>query len=290
MWARSCAGHCVTKCRGAEIRFFRHTALGLAIALLGAAAAAAEPTAKPATEPVEAVAEPAVEATAAQPVAVREELAVPPHRAKYNASVRGIPVRLGLRLEPLEDGRWQYRSWAEPRGLLGFINRELTETSILTVINGRVVPISYRKRDEFGDRDSAMQFDAEAGVVHIEYRDRKSDVEWEPGIYDLQSLRVALAHDLARGELGDVYRVVDDRGRVDAVDVTIAAREPLKTKLGRLDTIRLEYYSERRDRLFRLWLAPEMDAALVALEQYEGDRLRGRLEIVEYQRLDTAAP
>lgn len=294
MWARSCAAHCVTKCREAEIRLPRHIALGLAIALLAAAAAAGEPAPEPATEPVdavEAVAEPAVDAAAvAPPVAVPEALAVPPHYAKYNASVRGIPVRLGLRLEPLEDGTWQYRSWAEPRGLLGFINRELTETSILTVTDGRVIPISYRKRDEFGDRDSAMQFDAEAGIVHIEYRGRKNDVDWEPGIYDLQSLRVALAHDLARGELGDVYRVVDDRGRVDTVDVTVAAREPLKTKLGRLDTIRLEYYSERRDRLFRLWLAPDMDAALVALEQYEGDSLRGRLEIVEYQRLETAVP
>jgi hypothetical protein len=74
------------------------------------------------------------------------------------------------------------------------------------------------------------------------------------------------------------------------VDVTVAARESIQTELGRLDTIRLEYYGERRDRLFRLWLAPEMDAALVALEQYEGDRLRGRLEIVEYQRLETAEP
>ena len=275
-----------TKRREADIRVAGNIALGLAIALLAAAAVAAEPVA----EPVEAAPGPTVDAAASGAAAVREELAVPPHQAKYHASVRGIPVRLGLRLEPQEGGRWQYRSWAEPRGLLGFINRELTETSIFTMIDDRVVPISYRKRDEFGDRDSAMQFDAEAGVVRIEYRGRKSEVDWEPGIYDLQSLRVALAHDLARGELGEVYRVVDDRGRVDAVDVTVAAREPLKTELGRLDTIRLEYYSERRDRLFRLWLAPEMDAALVALEQYEGDSLRGRLEIIEYRRLDAAAP
>jgi hypothetical protein len=259
--------------------------LALAASLLVTAAGA-----EPAPEPVQEMAGPAPEAAAEAAAETGRELQVPAHRAVYNASVRGIPVRLGLRLEPYEGGHWQYRSWAEPRGLLGFINRELTETSIFTVIDGRVVPISYRKRDEFGDRDSAMLFDAEAGVVHIEYRGRKSDVDWEPGIYDLQSLRVALAHDLARGELGEVYRVVDDRGRVEAVDVTVAAREPLETKLGRLDTVRLEYYGERRDRLFRLWLAPQMDAALVALEQYEGDRLRGRLEIVEYQRLDAAAP
>lgn len=285
MWAKSCGARCATKCREADIRRAKQILLGLAAGLLAAATVA-----EPVPEPVDALADNVSEAATEAAAASGQELQVPAHRAVYNASVRGIPVRLGLRLEPHEDGYWQYRSWAEPRGLLGFINRELTETSIFTVQDDRVIPISYRKRDEFGDRDSAMQFDAEAGVVRIEYRGRKSEVDWEPGIYDLQSLRVALAHDLARGELGDVYRIVDDRGRVEAVDVTVAGREPLQTALGRLDTVRLEYYGERRDRLFRLWLAPEMDAALVALEQYEGDRLRGRLEIVEYERLETAQP
>ena len=210
---------------------------------------------------------------------------MPPHQAIYHASVRGIPVRIGLRLEAQGGGYYQYRSWAEPRGLLGFIRRELSETSLLKMQDGRVVPVSYRKRDEFSDRHSAMRFDPQAGEVRIEFRGKEQVLEWEPGIYDLLSLRVALAHDLARGKLADVYRVVDDRGRVEEVDVTLAARETIDTPLGKLETVRLEYRSQRRDRLFRLWIAPEMDAALVALEQHEDGKLRGRLNIVEYERL-----
>lgn len=262
MSARSSAGRCATRRREADIGILNKLPRVLALllpALLAGPAAASD-----------------------------TGLAIPTHEALYHASVRGIPVRVGLRLEARDNGFYHYHSWAEPRGLLGFINRELTETSLFTLADGRVVPISYRKRDEFGDRHSDMRFDPVAGTVQIRYRGRESTVDWEPGIYDLLSLRVALAHDLARGELGEVYRVVDDRGRVDAVDVTVAAQEPLDTPLGRLDTVRLEYYSERRDRLFRLWIAPEMDTALVALEQYEGGELRGRLEIVEYQRLDAA--
>lgn len=217
-------------------------------------------------------------------------LAVPPHEAIYHASVRGIPVSVGLRLEQQDGDYFQYRSWAEPRGLLGFIRRELTETSLVHIEDGRVVPVSYRKRDEFGDRHSAMRFDPHAGEVHIEYRGSSQTLDWEPGIYDLLSLRLALAHDLSRGQLADVYRVVDDRGRIEEVDVEVAARETIDTPLGKLETVRLEYRSRRRDRLFRLWIAPDMDAALVALEQYEGDSLRGRLNIVEYSRLEPAAP
>jgi len=213
-------------------------------------------------------------------------LAVPFHEAIYHASVRGIPVRAGLRLEPAGEGLFLYRSWVEPRGLFSFIRKELSETSLVMLDEGgKIVPLSYRKLDELGGRNSDMRFDHAEGKVHIEFRGEHTTVDWEPGIYDLLSLRLALAHDLARDALQDVYRVVDDRSRVEAVDVTVAGRETLSTPLGELETVRLEYRSERRDRLFRLWMAPGMDAALVRLEQYEEGRLRGQLNLVEYRRL-----
>lgn len=213
-------------------------------------------------------------------------LAVPFHEAIYHASVRGIPVRAGLRLEPAGEGLFLYRSWVEPRGLFSFIRKELSETSLVMLDEaGTIVPLSYRKLDELGGRNSDMRFDHAEGKVHIEFRGEQTTVDWEPGIYDLLSLRLALAHDLARDQLKAVYRIVDDRSRVEAVDVTVAGRETLSTPLGELETVRLEYRSERRDRLFRLWMAPGMDAALVRLEQFEEGRLRGQLNLVEYRRL-----
>ncbi|HRP87443.1 MAG TPA: DUF3108 domain-containing protein, partial [Gammaproteobacteria bacterium] len=130
-----------------------------------------------------------------------------------------------------------------------------------------------------------MRFDLGESQVHIDYRGRQSSTHWEPGIYDLLSLRLVLSNDLARGELKHAYRIVDDRARVEEVDVQVAGRETLSTPLGDIETLRLEYRSERRDRLFRLWIAPGMDGALIRLEQYEEGSLRGALEIVEYRRL-----
>jgi len=213
-------------------------------------------------------------------------LAVPLHEAIYHASVRRVPVRAGLRLEKQDNRLFTYRSWVEPRGMLGFIRRELSEVSLMMLDGeGAILPISYRKRDELSGRDSDMRFDHAGGKVHIDYRGEQNTVDWEPGIYDLLSLRLVIAHDFARGALQEVYRVVDDRGRVEEVDVEIAGHETLSTQLGELETVRLEYRNRRRDRLFKLWIAPEMDAALVRLEQYEGGRLRGSLNIVEYRRL-----
>lgn len=216
----------------------------------------------------------------------RPVLAVPPHEAIYHASIRGIPVRAGLRLERQGDGLFLYSSWVEPRGMFSFISKELAETSLLMAdAPDSITPISYRKRDEIGGRDSDMRFDHAAGKLHIDYRGEQTTTDWEPGIYDLLSLRLVIAHDLARGELQEVYRVVDDRSRVEEVDVEVAGREKLTTPVGEFDTVRLEYRSRRRDRLFRLWIAPEQDGTLVRLEQVEDGRLRGRLNIVEYRRL-----
>lgn len=214
------------------------------------------------------------------------ELAVPMHEAIYHASVSGIPVRAGMRLQRQDDRFYLFESWVEPRGLLSFISRELSERSLLTLdAQNRVTPISYKKRDEFGGRDSDIRFDPLNGEMRIEFRGEQTTKEWVPGTYDLLSLRLALAHDMARGSLAEVYRVVDDRSRVERVEVELTEGETLDTELGELEVVRLEYRSERSDRLYRLWLAPDMDMALVQLEQYEEDRLRGRLKIVEYRRL-----
>lgn len=213
-------------------------------------------------------------------------LAIPLHEAIYHATVRRVPVRAGVRLEAQSDGLFVYRTWAEPRGVLGIIRRDMAETSLILVDgDGRIIPVSYRRRDGVGGRDSDMRFDRSQGKVHIEYRGEQTVTDWEPGIYDLLSLRLVLAHDLARGALQDIYRVVDDRSRIEKVDVEVAGRERLSTPLGELETIRLEYTSERRDRLYRLWIAPELDSVMVRLEQYEEGRLRGALNLVEYRRL-----
>ncbi len=221
-----------------------------------------------------------------KPPAGAPTLALPPHQAVYHATVVRIPVRATLRLERQQDGLYHYRSWVEPRGVLSFIRRDLSESSLVRLgKDGSIVPISYRKRDEFSERHSDMRFDPTGGKMHIRFRDQETTSDWEPGIYDFLSLRLALAHDLARDALQDVYRVVDDRSRVQEVDVEVGGREQLDTPLGMLDTVRLEYRNRDRNRHYRLWIAPGMDAALVRLEQYEDGKLRGSLALVEYRRL-----
>jgi hypothetical protein len=225
-------------------------------------------------------------AEAAVPVATAPQLGVPMHEAVYHATVRRIPVRATLRLERQNGGLFLYRSWVEPRGALSFIRREVSETSLVLLRgDGGILPISYRRRDDFTGRHSDMLFDHANQRVNIDYRGEQQEIDWEPGIFDVLSLRLALARDLAQGGLGERYRVVDDRGRVEDVDVEVVGRETLATPLGDLETIRLEYSNSRRDRTYRLWLAPAMDAAVVRLEQYESGKLRGSLNLVEYQRL-----
>lgn len=218
--------------------------------------------------------------------AAAHALEIPLHEAVYHATVRRIPVRASLRLEQQNGGVFLYRSWVEPRGALSFIRREVSETSLVLLdSDGVIQPISYRRRDDFGGRHSDMLFDHANRKLTINYRNEETTIDWEPGIHDLLSLRLVLARDLALDALKDVYRVVDDRGRVEEVDVEVVGEETLATPLGDLATVRLEYTNSRRDRRYRLWIATEMDMAMVRLEQYEAGKLRGALNIVEYRRL-----
>jgi hypothetical protein len=213
-------------------------------------------------------------------------LEVPLHEAVYHATVRRIPVRAILRLEKQNDGLFLYRSWVEPRGPLSFIRKEVSETSLVLLdADGVIQPISYRRRDEFSGRNSDMLFQHANRKLNIDYRDEQNTIDWEPGIYDVLSLRLVLVRDLARGKLKDIYRVVDDRGRIENVDVKVVGKETLSTPLGKLATIRLEYTNHRRERSYRLWIAEDMDSAMIRLEQYENGKLRGSLGIVEYRRL-----
>jgi hypothetical protein len=213
-------------------------------------------------------------------------LAVPLHEAVYHGSVRRFSVRAGMQLERQGDNLYVYRSWVEPRGLLGFVRRQLTESSLVRVErNGQLTPLSYRRHDGLGGRDSDIRFDPVAGKVHIDYRDTQTTSAWEPGIFDLLTIRLVLANDLAHDALEDIYRIIDDRSRIEEVDVEVMGRETLDTPLGRLETVLLEYRSRRRDRMYRLWIAPDLHAALVRLEQHEGGELRGRLDLVSYRKL-----
>lgn len=207
-----------------------------------------------------------------------------PYEAVYHATVKMIPVRARVKLEDRGGGIWMYRSTIEPRGWAGFISRELSETSVVAVRDGdRLVSSSYRKRDELGGRDSDIRFDLAAGRMDVRYKGKSHSADWDTGIHDLMALRLVLANDLALDRLAPSYRVVDDKGRVRKVAVENKGPETLATEVGDLETVQIEYSEERRDRLYRAWLAPELGGLIVRLEQYEDGELRGTLELAEYR-------
>ncbi len=212
--------------------------------------------------------------------------ALEPYRAEYHATVKLIPVRARVELSRSDAGTWIYESVIEPRGWAGFVSRQLVETSVLRVVDGdRLVSASYRKRDEFGGRDSDIRFDPGAGEMTVRYKGESQTLPWETDIHDLMALRLVLANDFVLDRLRDRYRIVDDKGRVRTVSVTRAGRQALETDVGTVDTVRIEYVEERKDRRYRAWLAPALNGLIVRLEQYEEGELRGALDLADYRPL-----
>jgi hypothetical protein len=212
------------------------------------------------------------------------EPALQPYRAVYHATVKMIPVRARVALEHRPDDTWVYESKIEPRGWAGFISRELKETSVVSVAeDDRIVPSSYRKRDEMGGRNSDIRFDSDAGEMEVRYKGKAHTAAWDPGIVDLMALRLVLANDLALGRLAETYRVVDDKGRIRTVSVEEKPPEVLETDVGPIETVLVEYREDRKDRFYRAWLAPGLGGMIVRLEQYEEGKLRGTLELAEHR-------
>lgn len=204
-----------------------------------------------------------------------EEACGPP--ATYTAVVKLVPLRLTETLSR-EGGRCVYRSQLGTRGWAAWKTDTITETSEFTVVDGRLVPLHYAKRDEFSskDRDIVTRFGTNGEVVSL-YRGEEIRHEAAGAVYDLLSLRRALGLDLAAGRLASSYRIVDGKGRLKEVAVTSSGTETVTTRAGRFEAVRLEY-GTGGDR-FVVWAAPALGYRFARVEQYDDGELRGRLEL-----------
>lgn len=209
--------------------------------------------------------------------------ALAPYAATYKASVRLVPAWVEVRLQPEADGSMAFRSEVRGRGWASLRKGRIVENSRLRVDGDTLRPVRYEMRNGFSkkDRNIVTRFAHDNAAVSS-YRGDELPVQAEGPLVDLLSLRLMLSTDLAHDRLAQTYAVVDGKGRLKTIEVTDAGTETLETGAGEFEARRLEYVSGQ-DRRFVIWLAPKLDYQMVRFEQYEDDRLRGRLVLDEFQ-------
>ena len=212
---------------------------------------------------------PAVHATA-DPV-------LTPYEATYEGKISVVPVRAELTLSE-EEGVWRFVSTARTRGWAAWKKGELEEASRFRLADGRPEPLSFTRRDGFSEKDRNLESRFEATEVVSLFRGEELRESLEGPVYDLLSLRLVLRLDLARDGLAPGYDIIDSRGRLRPVEIRRLGEERVRTGLGEVDAVKLEYVTGS-DRRLVVWMAPAWGYEVVRLEQFRDGKLRGWLAL-----------
>lgn len=210
-----------------------------------------------------------------------------PFRASYAVNYRGFNAgTTDVELKPDGAGRFEYSSRANARGMFrAFFSDEITQTSWLTLGEGRVQPLRYRADDGSKDteRDIALDFDWRAGRVTGVAEEKNVALDVQPGAQDAMSIQIAVMHDLMRGARPASYPMVD-KDRIKEYRYVHEGEAKLKTELGDIDTV--IYRTERTGskRATRTWYAPSLGYVPVQAERLKEGKREWLMKILSLKR------
>jgi hypothetical protein len=158
----------------------------------------------------------------------------------------------------------------------------LSQISTFKVMEGRIVPMTFRGTDE-KERPIDLNFDWQNKRVTGVAKERPVDLQLPDGTQDAISLQIASLRNLASGELqGSVWMI--DANKLKQYDLNLEGNARIETALGELDTV---IYSSKRansDRLTRTWVAPALGYLPVRAESIRGKKVEVTLLIASVDR------
>lgn len=188
--------------------------------------------------------------------------ALVPYTATYAVS-RGS-LRLGemrTELQAPQGGPWTYQSIGRTTGLASlFQNGGIEETSVFTVDDGGVTPLShvYRMPGSRRNRDFNLEFDWQTAKVTGEVRGEPVNAELPAGAVDRHAMPIAVLLDLAASRPFPRRYVMVDRGRIRELDARIDRSERLETAAGVFETtVVVQQRLDNPERRYLIWVAED---------------------------------
>ena len=217
-------------------------------------------------------------------VASADPVDLKPFRATYTAEWKGITAANStVELKLIGPDTYTYSSENTARGLFRMAFPDaLTQTSTFKIIDGRVVPLTFRGMDE-KDRPIDLTFDWQKKRVTGTAKERAVDLELPDGAQDAMSMQIASLRNLASGKLqGKMWMI--DANKLKDYELAQEGSARIETELGELDTV--IYVSKRAnsDRFTRTWVAPALGYLPVKAESVRGKKVEVRLLIQSVDR------
>ena len=206
-------------------------------------------------------------ATHADPVDLK------PFKATYGAEWKGISAASAtFELRNNGNDTYTYESVNKPRGLFRMaLPDSLLQASTFRIVDGRVVPISFRGSDE-KERPIELKFDWNTRRVTGQAKGHAVDLELHEGSQDPMSLQVASLRALASGNLVDRVWLVDS-DKVKDYELRREGTAQVETALGKLDTVIYTSKRANSDTLTRTWVAPALGYLPVKAERVKNGKV-----------------
>ena len=196
-----------------------------------------------------------------------------PFKATFTAEWKGISAATStLELRKAGPDTFVFETVNTPHGLFRMaLPDSLTQASTFKLVDGRVVPLTFRGSDE-KERPIDLTFDWPGKRVTGTAKARAIDIVIPDDAQDPMSLQIASLRNLARGTVQNPVSLVDGDGKLKEYELKQEGTTRLETALGTLDTI---VYTSRRaegERLTRTWVAPALGYLPVKAERTRGKK------------------
>jgi len=178
---------------------------------------------------------------------------------------------------------WVYSLTTTPSGIFKLTGKgKIQEVAVINVSSGRnLLPKRYTYRQDSEDKRSVdAWFNWDDNQLRFQKRGEETIEQINDPIIDRLSVTLTIMEQLRKGfERAELQ--VFDNGRIKTVIFENEGEVNMKTKLGRVDAIKVRSFNRdgARKRETITWFAPEFDFVPVQIEQHKKGKLVARLSL-----------
>ena len=191
-----------------------------------------------------------------------------PFTAKYSSEY-GMLSATGVRkLEQRSDGSWSFSNNAS--ALIAQVN----EDSTFSLTNSQIKSLTYNFKNPLNSKRN-MRLTFDWPKMQVTDAEHNETLTLNNEVYDKLSYQIQMQKDVCVNpeKFGGKDYTLVDLGKLKTYRVEFVERQPLKTKVGTLNTYQLrQFRPDKRDgKDTMIWLAADFNCVLARLDQHEGD-------------------
>lgn len=161
-----------------------------------------------------------------------------------------------------------------------FVSDTVHETSRFRLVDGQIQPLHYRYHKKGKDPETfEVDYDRQAQVLRHSLLDETPPLQEND--QDLMTFQLAMMLDLQQSVRKLEYRIADKK-RIEDYTLIPRGKKTFDTAMGKLHTVVMEYYDQKRNRTYTFWCARELDYLPYQTRRLDSDGDKIELKLRRY--------